>query len=204
MIHLFHRGGLVMYPLLICSLVSVGIAVERFYYYRHHWRRGDDFAEKIRSALTAKDWEAAIVVCERVDTVVSRTVKAGLIYANCPGMGAMTVKEAFEERMAVEVTGLKRHLDYLSAIVTVAPLLGLLGTVIGMIGTFNVMDASGSGAAAITGGVGEALVATAAGLCVAVVAFFIHTFFAHRFEQVVKDAEDMCFMVLGYKRGADA
>jgi biopolymer transport protein ExbB len=106
--------------------------------------------------------------------------------------------------MAVEVTGLKRHLDYLSAIVTVAPLLGLLGTVIGMIGTFNVMDASGSGAAAITGGVGEALVATAAGLCVAVVAFFIHTFFAHRFEQVVKDAEDMCFMVLGYKRGADA
>ena len=193
-----------MYPLVLCSLCAVGIAVDRFYYYRRHWRRDDGLTEKIRPALEAKDWDAAITVCDDIDTVASRTVKAGLVYANCPGLGAVTVKEAFEERMAAEMAGLKRYFDYLSAIVTVAPLLGLLGTVVGMISAFNLMDTAGGGAAALTAGVGEALVATAAGLCVAVLAFVIHTFFSHRFEQVVKSTEDICFLVLAHKRGVGA
>ncbi len=204
LIHLFHKGGFVMYPLLICSLLAVMIAAERVYYYRRSWRNGDGLRVQIDGALAPRDWDAALAVCDELDTVVSRTVKAGLLHARCPRFGTITVKDAFEERMAVEATGLKKHLDYLSAIVTLAPLLGLLGTVIGMIGSFSIMDGSGNGAAAITGGVGEALVATATGLCVAVLAFVIHTFFSHQFNNVITDTENLCFFVLEHKRGEEA
>ena len=189
-----------MYPLLICSLLAVMIAAERIYYYRRNRRNADGLRTQIHNMLDARDWDGAIAACDKFDTVMSRTVKAGLLHARCPDLDTMTVKGAFEERMAVEVTGLKKYLDYLSAVVTVAPLLGLLGTVIGMIGSFSVMDGSGGGAAAISGGVGEALVATAAGLCVAILAFVIHTFFSHQFDNVMTATEDLCFFVLEHKR----
>ncbi len=204
LIHLFHKGGFVMYPLLICSLLAVMIAAERLYYYRRNRRNGEGLREQLRDTLAGRDWDRAIAVCDTFDTVMSRTVKAGLLQARFPQADTLTVKAAFEERLAVEVTGLKKYLDYLSAIVTVAPLLGLLGTVIGMIGSFSVMDGSGSGAAAISGGVGEALVATAAGLCVAILAFVIHTFFSHQFDSILTATEDLCFSVLEHKRGEAA
>ncbi|HWR05993.1 MotA/TolQ/ExbB proton channel family protein [Sporomusa sp.] len=204
LIHLFHKGGFVMYPLLICSLLAVMIAAERVYYYRRNRQNSDGLKAQIRDTLAARDWDRAIAVCDTFDTVMSRTVKAGLLHARSPQVGTMTVKAAFEERMAVEVTGLKKHHDYLSAIVTVAPLLGLLGTVIGMIGSFSVMDGSGSGTAAISGGVGEALVATAAGLCVAILAFVIHTYFSHQFDSILTATENLCLSVLEHKRGEAA
>ena len=98
--------------------------------------------------------------------------------------------------MSMESISFNRYLDYLSAIVTISPLLGLLGTVTGMIQTFSVLD-SGGGAGAITGGVGEALVATAAGLCVAIIAFCFYTYFSHQLDSMVTDAERLCSLVLG-------
>lgn len=109
------------------------------------------------------------------------------------------MKNAFEERMTLESIGFHRYLDYLSAIVTIAPLLGLLGTVTGMIQTFNVLD-EGGGASAITGGVGEALVATATGLCVAILAFCVYTYFSHQVDTIVTDMEGLCQSVIGAKR----
>lgn len=204
LIHLFHKGGFVMYPLLICSVLAVMIAAERTFYYRRNRRDAAELRAQIHDTLDSRDWDGAVAVCDQFDTVMSRTAKAGLLHAKYRTCGTIIVKDAFEERMAVEVTGLKKHLDYLSAIVTVAPLLGLLGTVIGMIGSFSVMDGSASGAAAISGGVGEALVATAAGLCVAILAFVIHTFFSHQFDNVMTATEDLCFFVLEHKRGEEA
>ena len=79
------------------------------------------------------------------------------------------MKTAFSDQMGVDAVGFRKYMDYLSATVTISPLLGLLGTVTGMIGSFSILDA-GAGASAITGGVGEALIATASGLCVAIMA----------------------------------
>lgn len=105
------------------------------------------------------------------------------------------MKDAFNEQMTVESVAFRRYLDYLSAIVTVAPLLGLLGTVTGMISTFSVLD-NGAGASAITGGVGEALVATASGLCVAIIAFCVYTYFDHQLDTIVTDTEKLCVSVV--------
>ena len=99
----------------------------------------------------------------------------------------------------MESISFHRYLDYLSAVVTISPLLGLLGTVTGMIQTFGVLD-SGGGAAAITGGVGEALVATATGLCVAILAFCFYTYFSHQLDTLVTDTERLCSTVIGAKR----
>ncbi|TCS79601.1 MotA/TolQ/ExbB proton channel family protein [Pectinatus cerevisiiphilus] len=202
-VHLFNQGGLVMYPLILCSLLSVAIAVERWNYYHHNWHRDNSLEDRIHKALDEKNWGEAIKVCNQFDTVASRTIKAGLVHASSPNLDTTAVKDAFEERMAVEITGLQKHLDYLSAIVTVAPLLGLFGTVTGMIATFGAMD-EGSAAMAISGGIGEALVATATGLCVAVIAFAIYTFYSHQFDNVLMDTENICFFVLEHKRGESA
>ena len=77
--------------------------------------------------------------------------------------------------MGVDAVGFRKYMDYLSATVTISPLLGLLGTVTGMIGSFSILDPV-RGASAITGGVGEALIATASGLCVAIMAFIVYTY----------------------------
>ena len=82
---------------------------------------------------------------------------------------------------------------------TIAPLLGLLGTVTGMIQTFSVLD-GGGGASAIAGGVGEALVATATGLCVAILAFCFYTYFSHQLDTMVTDTEGLCQTVINAKR----
>ena len=91
-------------------------------------------------------------------------------------------------------------MDYLSATVTISPLLGLLGTVTGMIGSFSILD-SGAGASAITGGVGEALIATASGLCVAIMAFIVYTVFSPSvLDSIINQIENMCVNIVTAKR----
>lgn len=201
--HLFVKGGLVMYPLVLFSLAAVAIAFERYSYFKNNFRPQDGLIEMIHSALDEQNWAKAVEGCGQFDTVVSRTIGAGLSLAASENVKIGEIKNAFEERMSLEVGGLRRHLDYLSAMVTLSPLLGLLGTVTGMISAFGAMD-EGSAAMAISGGVGEALVATATGLCVAVIAFLIYTYFNHQFDKVVADSERICYFVLAHKRGEQA
>lgn len=194
-VHLFHSGGLVMYPLLLLSLVTIAIAIERFSYYRSNRRQSKQFCTGVMHAAQARDWDMLGQFCKKFPTAMSRVVTYGLSHGNSES----ELKAAFEEQMSVESVGFQRYLDYLSAIVTIAPLLGLLGTVTGMISTFSILD-NGAGAAAITGGVGEALVATATGLCVAIIAFCVYTYFSHQLDTIVSDTEKVCLSVVQAKK----
>ena len=93
------------------------------------------------------------------------------------------------------IAKLRNRLYYLSVIVTMAPLLGLLGTISGMIRAFSVLNIQSGQAIAITGGVGEALIATAFGLCVAVLALVVHSYFTQRLDRIITDME-LCFSAL--------
>ena len=194
-IHLFNSGGFVMYPLLILSLITLAIAVERFYYFRNNRKGSKTFFHGVYHAAAAKDWDVVRQLCSEFPSALSRVIASGM--AHDKSVAAM--KSAFEDRMSMESISFHRYLDYLSAIVTISPLLGLLGTVTGMIQTFSVLD-SGGGAAAITGGVGEALVATASGLCVAIIAFCFYTYFDHQLDTLVTDTERLCSTVIGAKK----
>ena len=194
-IHLFNSGGFVMYPLLILSLITLAIAVERFYYFRNNRKGSKTFFHGVYHAAAAKDWDVVRQLCSEFPSALSRVIAS--VMAHDKSEAAM--KSAFEDRMSMESISFHRYLDYLSAIVTISPLLGLLGTVTGMIQTFSVLD-SGGGAAAITGGVGEALVATASGLCVAIIAFCFYTYFDHQLDTLVTDTERLCSTVIGAKK----
>ena len=194
-IHLFNSGGFVMYPLLILSLITLAIAIERFYYFRNNRKGSKTFFHGVYHAAAAKDWDVVRQLCSEFPSALSRVIANGMAHDKSEA----AMKSAFEDRMSMESISFHRYLDYLSAIVTIAPLLGLLGTVTGMIQTFSVLD-NGGGAAAITGGVGEALVATATGLCVAIIAFCFYTYFDHQLDTLVTDTERLCSTVLGAKK----
>ena len=194
-IHLFNSGGFVMYPLLVLSLITLAIAVERFYYFRNNRKGSKTFFHGVYHAAAAKDWDVVRQLCSEFPSALSRVIEQGMAHDKSEA----AMKSAFEDRMSMESISFHRYLDYLSAIVTIAPLLGLLGTVTGMIQTFSVLD-NGGGAAAITGGVGEALVATASGLCVAIIAFCFYTYFDHQLDTLVTDTERLCSTVLGAKK----
>ena len=194
-IHLFNSGGFVMYPLLILSLITLAIAVERFHYFRNNRKGSKTFFHGVYHAAAAKDWDVVRQLCSEFPSALSRVIASGMAHDKSEA----AMKSAFEDRMSMESISFHRYLDYLSAIVTISPLLGLLGTVTGMIQTFSVLD-NGGGAAAITGGVGEALVATASGLCVAIIAFCFYTYFDHQLDTLVTDTERLCSTVLGAKK----
>lgn len=197
--HLFQSGGVVMYPLLLLSVITVAIAVERLSYYRQNRRGSIAFFAAVRATLAAGDFGKAAHLCAESPTAVARIIGQGLEH----DADETAMKDAFEQRMTLEAAGFQRYLDYLSAIVTISPLLGLLGTVTGMIRTFSILD-GGAGAAAITGGVGEALVATATGLCVAIFAFCAYTYFDHQFDAIVNDTEALAIDVLNAKKESGA
>ena len=194
-VHLFNSGGLVMYPLLILSLITIAIAVERFYYYRLNRRGSRVFFHGVYHSAVQKDWDTVINLCKEFPSAIARIIESGMENAGTE----TSMKGSFSDRMSMESINFRRYLDYLSAIVTIAPLLGLLGTVTGMIQTFSVLD-SGGGAAAITGGVGEALVATASGLCVAIIAFCVYTYFSHQLDTIVTDTERLCAAIVTAKK----
>jgi biopolymer transport protein ExbB len=197
---LFQRGGLVMYPLLLCSISIVAIGLERFRYYQRNGRCQTALFDSLRSKLGAGDWEGAIRYFEQSPGAVSRVLAAGLRRRG----DSAEMKDAFEGAMAWEAAQLRKHLGHLDTIVTLSPLLGLLGTVFGMIGSFSVLDMANSNPTAITGGVGEALVATAAGLSVAVLALVSHSYFCHRLDSLITDIERSCAFVIENVKGEQA
>ena len=151
-VHLFHSGGLVMYPLLILSLITLAIAVERFYYYRINRKGSHVFFHGVYHATMQKDWSTITKLVQEFPSAISRIIESGMENASTE----TSMKGSFSDRMSMESINFRRYLDYLSAIVTIAPLLGLLGTVTGMIQTFSVLD-NGGGAAASQAAAASAL-----------------------------------------------
>ena len=194
-IHLFHSGGYVMYPLLFLSLMVIAIAVERTFYYRKYAGKTYIVTHAVNEYAKLQQWDEIEKVIKENPCIVSRIAEAGLKN----GATEDGMKTAFSDQMGVDAVGFRKYMDYLSATVTISPLLGLLGTVTGMIGSFSILDA-GAGASSITGGVGEALIATATGLCVAIMAFIVYTFFSHRLDSIINQIENMCVNIITAKR----
>lgn len=180
----FHKGGLVMYPLLFCSFAVFAIAIERFLFYRAS-DSGEKFADDYCGLLKSNDLQAAADLAKNTPGETSALVFGAV--QNAQTQDDLT--DYLENGLAVFTAQLKNKLDYLSIIVTLSPLLGLLGTIVGMIGAFSIFNIQAGAPMAITGGIGEALIATATGLCVAIMALCCHFYFAHRMDGILTTAE---------------
>jgi len=193
-ISLFHKGGPVMYLLVLCSLAVIAIATERFLYYRSISSDTQAFLEKLQPLLERQRFSEALQLCEQTPKVINQVALEGLHAYQRDS----NIENALESAAQLSAARLRQSLNFLSAIVTLAPLFGLLGTVIGMISSFSVFNVQSGQPMAITGGVGEALIATATGLTVAVMALLSHTYFSHRLDLMVTNMEQVCATVLNH------
>ena len=167
--HLFVAGGFVMYPLVIFLLFTLMIGIERIFLYRKF----------------TKDLERDT---EELGSLFARAIRSAKNYNGLENRLQDVVSYADER--------LKRGLSWLSMIVTMAPLLGLLGTVLGMIRAFAVVGGDIGAPTIITGGVSEALVATATGLTVAIIALGFHSYCAAKVNDSVATLEHECGNIL--------
>lgn len=186
----FQKGGLVMYPLLACSILAIGIGVERYSAFRLA-EASPGYLKALIQELDSSCWEAALVLSTQEAGVIPPVIAAAIRRQR----EGIRCQSQLENAAALVSAKLKNRLHYLDTVVTLSPLLGLLGTVVGMIHSFNVMNVVTGQPHAITGGIGEALIATAFGLCVAVLALVIHSYYTQRLDRIITDMEQ-CFNAL--------
>ena len=176
------KGGLVMIPLLLCSIISLAVTIERFLY----WRRisSKEPVEHMLRSVEEGKYNEALSDGQESRLPAARVLAAGLEHRNPSYSKAMEV--AAQEELPV----LKRRLVVLDTIITLAPLLGLLGTITGMISSFGIMSDAGLGQPhAVTGGVAEALIATATGLLIAILTLIPYNYFTSRAEKEMENIE---------------
>jgi len=187
MIDLFAKGGFAMYPLLILSVVALAISIERMVYLRNARIDTGKFMETINGFLSKNALEEAYRYCETTSGPISRIIKAGLKNQK---RGREDVVRAIEDAGAIEVAQLERGILVIQAISKLAPLIGLFGTVTGMIRSFQAIGgAGGENPRLVAAGIGEALVATAAGLVVAIPAYFLAFYFMNRVSKFILDMQ---------------
>lgn len=198
MFDLFQKGGPVMYALLLCSIATAVMMIERIFFYRRA-RAGLGAFEKQLPELLAGGWKKTAEACDK-----EKNAGAFLIGEAAKAAEAGTDPVlALDTAYGTAAAELRARLNYLSMIVTLSPLLGLLGTIAGMINSFNIFSLQAGQPLAITGGIGEALIATATGLCVAIFALVVHTYFAQKMDEIltVLDRMEAAFLSEFRKRG---
>ena len=187
-IETFKAGGSVMYILLICSICVASIMIERIMFYKRAGKNIDAFVSKLPEIMQGKDFNDLLLEVKEENNIAAMIVEEG-IQAAIKGQNTTV---AIDTAYSVGAESLRARLSYLSMIVTLAPLLGLLGTIAGMISSFNVFSLQAGQPLAITGGIGEALIATATGLCVAIFALVVHTWFAAQVDHLSTVMERAC------------
>ena len=177
------KGGPVMVPLLAASVVSLTVIIERCCFWRRLRKREN--ATLILQYVAAGDVEQAQKLVHASRHPVVRVLRAGLEYRQrSPGTAMAAAAQA-------ELRRVKASLPILDTIITLAPLLGLLGTITGMISAFGIVSDTGLGQpTAITGGVAEALIATATGLLIAIMTLLPYNYFRTKVEQLTERMEE--------------
>ncbi len=185
---LLEEGGLLMWPLLLLSLIGFVIFVERTLFLHKGQIRSNDFLSGIKNLLRKRRLVEALTVCEETPGPVPGVVKATLLHH---GEGEEGMRRAAQSAALVEIPSLERRIGAIVAIGRVAPLVGLLGTVLGLIGAFTAIHEAGSYAhfGVLAEGFGEALITTAVGLFIAVVAYLSQHFLSGRVRALVHDME---------------
>lgn len=170
------KGGIVMIPLLACSLISLALTIERLIFWARI--RSQQAVQHMLTLVETSEFDRALKLGRDSHHPIARVMAAGLAHRNPAPAKAM------EAAAQAQIPLLKSRLGTLDTIVTLAPLLGLHGTVVGMIGSFNIMSEAGMGQPhAVTGGVAEALIATASGLLIAILTLIPYNYFSTHVEK---------------------
>ena len=183
----FMQGGPVMWPILICALVAVAVVGERaFWWWRESRKRDPQKLEQILAALENSDAPAAAKIAAGSDDPVIRVIRHGLDHV---GHAHGSLLGALQLSAGIELKRAGRFLTVMDTLVTLAPLLGLLGTVTGLMRAFLHIGSAELSVVDVTGGIGEALTATACGLGIAIFSLIPFNYFGARVAQLQFDLE---------------
>ncbi len=191
---LFLKGGPLMYPILLCSVLALAIFLERIWSFSQIRRGVASLASEVESLAVKAHIEEAIIVCQRQGGPLSRIFIAAL---RLKGRSRDQIKTVVEEVGSRETAPLERYLGLMGTIATISPLLGLLGTVLGMIDAFTVIAVQGGGTpATLGGGISQALITTAAGLSVAIPTILLHKYLSSRVDRITLELEEYSLRVV--------
>ena len=185
------KGGPMMLPILLCSVIAAAIVIERFIYLRSIKMNTRKFIGEISYALKRNRADEAIAMCDQSPGPLPRVLKAGILKYD---RSRQEMKEAIEDAALHEIPRLEKNVGILATIAQISPLLGFLGTVIGMVEVFQGIQAksgvvSAVTAADISSGVWQALISTVAGLVVAIPVITAYNYFVYKFNYIVREIE---------------
>jgi len=190
MLNYFLRGGIMMYPLFLASVLALAIIINRVYILSAARTKEKELMAKIRELVNKKMVDQAVALCGRTKGHIASILKAGLSEY---GKGRKAMEDAFEAQALEEIPRLESYLPALATIATVSTLMGFTGTVTGMIRAFDsIAAASATSPAIVASGISEALVTTAAGLFIAIPSVLFYRYFMHRVDRLVSEIERYC------------
>ncbi|MBU1887583.1 MAG: MotA/TolQ/ExbB proton channel family protein [Candidatus Omnitrophica bacterium] len=191
MFELIQKGGPVMYPIVLCSVLALAIVIERFYHLYKARIDTKDFMNNIEITVKRNRIAEAIKICDKTPGPVSRIVKAGILKHD---RVRQEIRESIEDAGHQEVPRLEKHLSLLATIAHISPLLGLLGTVTGMVRAFQIIQEKSTSFNPVSpgdlaGGIWEALLTTVAGLIVAIPVVVAYNYLVSRVDEFVLEME---------------
>ena len=196
MVHYFLEGGGFMWPILLTLLFGLGFAIERFYSLMMSAVDSQSFFDEITNAIDENGTKAAVQVCEETEGPVSAIFHAGLSRMH---RGLNDVEKAIQNAGSIEMAFLEKNMIWLNAVITIAPMLGFTGTVVGMIAAFDAIKAANDiSPAVVAGGVSQALLTTAFGLIVAMIIQTCQNLFVSRIDKLVLDMEEQSVKIMDH------
>jgi biopolymer transport protein ExbB len=184
--NLLIEGGPIFWLLLGLSALAIVVFIERLLHYHRAQINSSEFLTGVRNVLKRENYVEALSICEATPGPVPRLVKVAILNQE---LGREGVREALEEAGLVEVPRLEEKLNMLATIAQIAPLIGLLGTVLGFIRVFTVIEAGNAHSSVLAGGVWEALICTAFGLALAIPCYTSYNYLVSRVNSIVLDME---------------
>jgi biopolymer transport protein ExbB len=193
--HFLRDGGPMMWVIVLASAVGMAIFLERFLQYHREQINSTEFLNGVRNVLKRDNVVEAIAICEATPGPVARLVKVAIVTRD---RGRDAVYEALEEAGSSEVPNLEQKLNVLATIAQIAPLMGLLGTVLKFMYVFQELQASGQTAhvGQLSKGVWDALICTAAGLAVSIPCYVAYNYLVGRVNSIVLDMEQCSTEIL--------
>jgi biopolymer transport protein ExbB len=200
------KGGPIMWPILLCSVIAFAIVIERLVRLRQEQIDTKSFMGQISKSLKRNKVMEALDLCDRTGGPIAAILKAGILKHDRP---RNEIREAIEDASVHELPRLERNLPVLATVAHVAPLLGLLGTVTGLVQAFQVIENKATvlnpiNPGDLAGGIWEALLTTVFGLCVAIPTYVAYNYLVSRVDGFVLDMERSAtdlINILGEKRG---
>lgn len=188
MVYYFNAGGEFMWPILILLIIGIMISIERFITLTRASVNTRKFLAKVKEALSSGGVSEAIEVCSSTRGPVASIFHAGLMRAD---RGVEHVEKAITNAGSIEMAFLERGMIWLATVISLAPMLGFTGTVVGMIAAFEAIKAANDiSPAIVAGGISVALLTTCFGLIVAMIIQFFHNFFVSKIDRLIIDMEE--------------